>query len=89
MKIDYINNTCDVDDDDIRGCGEITIFLKDGKPVSHVDSSDTVVEVDGISAALEPFMPDGILEFNSIEPDAEMKELLKEYLREEGYLEEE
>jgi len=84
MKINYINNTCDVDDDDIRSCGELTIFLKNGKPVSHVDSSDTVVEVDGISLLLEPF---GIeIEFNAIEPDTKTKKLIKEYLTEIGYL---
>ena len=77
MKIQYINNTCDVDG--LSGYGEIMILLKDGIPVSHIDGSDTVIEVDSLPTLLKPFGID--LEFESIEPTKKQVKIIKEYLK--------
>jgi len=77
MKIEYIVNTCDVDG--LDEFGEILILIKDGEPVSHLDMSDGMVELEYVSDLLKPFGID--LEFESIWPDKNLVKKLNKYLK--------
>lgn len=77
MKIQYISNTYDVDG--LEKYGEIMVFLKDGEPLSSLDTSDAVIDPDYIADLLNPFGID--IEFEEIEPDAKLIRKLKKYLK--------
>lgn len=76
MKIQYINNTCDVEG--IKVGGEIMVLLKDGKPVAHHDLFDDALNLYLLTDLFKPFGID--VEFEEITPSKELIKLINEYL---------
>jgi len=77
VTIEYIDNTCDYEG--LEDFGEILVLVKDGVPVSHLDYSDTVLELDRIPELLKPFVD---IEVKMIDkPSKKLLKAVKEYLQ--------
>lgn len=63
MKIQYIQNTCDIDG--IKVDGEYLVLLKDGVPLSYLDLSNTMIDMMYIEDLLRPFGVD--IEFEELD----------------------
>lgn len=81
-KIQYIQNTCDVDG--ITTCGEIMVLLKDGIPLSYLDCSDGTVELGYVEDLLKPFGID--IEFERLDKvSSTVKRRVNKFLKDAGY----
>ena len=81
MKIQYIQNTCDIDG--IKVDGEYLVLLKDGIPLSYLDLSNTVLEVIYIEDLLRPFEVD--IEFEELsEISPAIKRRVNKFLKNAG-----
>lgn len=81
MKIQYIQNTYDIDG--INVCGEIMVLLKDGVPLSYLDQSDATVDLSYVRELLKPFGID--VEFEELDKiTLEVKKRVNEFLKNAG-----
>jgi hypothetical protein len=76
MKIQYVNNTCDIDG--LSDFGEIMVFLKDGRIIYHHDKSDGGFDSDTIQSFLKAVGVE--IEFERIEPTEEQIDEIDVYL---------
>jgi len=81
MKIQYIQNTYDVDG--ITAEGEYLILLKDGVPLSYLDLSDTVIEIMYLGELLNPLGVD--IEFEALDKvTPTIKKRVNKFLKDSG-----
>ena len=82
MKIQYIQNTCDIDG--INASGEIMVLLKDGIPVSYLDQSDAIIDLPYLADLLTPCGID--IEFEELDDvSPTIKRRVNKFLKAAGY----